>query len=59
MKRVFIDTGAWIALADKNDNLHKQALQIADTLKSQNTLLITSDYTVTASALLGFNDSAL
>ena len=44
MKRVFVDTGAWIALAVKNDNYHMQALQIATDLKSHNTLLMTSDY---------------
>lgn len=44
MKRVFVDTGAWIALVDKNDDFHPQALRIAAFLKSSNTPLTTSDY---------------
>jgi predicted nucleic acid-binding protein len=44
VKRVFVDTGAWIALTDQSDAFHTQAHQIADHLKNLNTLLVTSDY---------------
>jgi predicted nucleic acid-binding protein len=44
VKRVFVDTGAWIALAEQSDVHHLQAIAIADELSRANTLLITSDY---------------
>ena len=44
MKRVFVDTGAWIALTDLSDSFHAEASRIADQLKQRNTILVTSDY---------------
>ncbi len=44
MKKVFVDTGAWIALAERSDVHHLQANAIADELGKENSLLITSDY---------------
>ena len=44
MKRVFVDTGAWIALAEQSDVHHLQAIAIVDELSRANTLLITIDY---------------
>jgi hypothetical protein len=44
VKRVFVDTGAWIALADQSDLFHAQARKITGGLKKQNTPLVTSDY---------------
>jgi hypothetical protein len=44
VKKVFVDTGAWIALAERSDVHHLQAGAIADKLNRENTLLITSDF---------------
>jgi predicted nucleic acid-binding protein len=44
VKRVFVDTGAWIALAEQSDVHHLQAIAIADELSRANTLLMTTDY---------------
>ena len=44
MKKVFVDTGAWIALAEQSDVHHLQAIAIADELSRVNTLLMTTDY---------------
>lgn len=43
MKKVFVDTGAWIALAERSDVHHPQAGAIADKLNRENTLLMTFD----------------
>ena len=44
MKRVFVDTGAWIALAEQSDTHHLKANKIIEKLGNENALLITSDY---------------
>lgn len=44
--RVFVDTGAWIALTDKTDDYHKAALKIHAYLEENNAWLITSDYII-------------
>lgn len=46
MKKVFVDTGAWIALAERNDVHHLQACAFADQLRRENAILITSDYVI-------------
>lgn len=42
--RIFVDTGAWIAIADKNDQYAKTASQFYSDLILQRTNLITSDH---------------
>jgi len=32
---IFIDTGAWIALTDKSDQYHREAVQIYSQLKNK------------------------
>lgn len=44
MLSVFVDTVAWIALLNVNDALHRQALQVMDTLRQRHARLITTDY---------------
>ena len=44
MKKVFVDTGAWIALAQQRDVHHLQASAISEKFNRENALLITSDY---------------
>ena len=43
---VFVDTGAWIALADRSDQYHEEAKRIYARLKQDHIRLITSDYIV-------------
>ena len=44
--KLFVDTSAWLALNDKNDQHHKAALTKSDTIKRQKIELITSDYII-------------
>jgi uncharacterized protein len=43
MNRIFLDTGAWDAIADKSDKNHKAALQFRDEIAGK-IILVTSDY---------------
>ena len=45
-KQLFVDTGAWIALADKTDEHHARAVEIQDGLRRRKARLVTSDYVV-------------
>ncbi len=42
--KVFIDTSAWLALEDRSDQFHSQAVKIADSLKKEHIPWITSEY---------------
>ena len=44
MKRLFVDTGGWMALADESDPLHKDSMKIRDGWLEQGGILVTSDY---------------
>ena len=44
MKRVFVDTAAWIALMNTDDDFHKQALEVKSQLKRDKSYLVTSDF---------------
>jgi len=41
---IFVDTGAWVALAFANDENHKSALLLQQQLAKQKIRLVTSDY---------------
>ena len=43
MNRLFVDTSAWDAIADKGDKNHGSALQYRDDIAGQY-ILLTSDY---------------
>jgi len=43
MKRLFVDTGAWDAIADKGDKNHVRALQFRDEIVGKRKL-VTSNY---------------
>lgn len=44
MKKVFVDTVAWIALLDRDDSLHSETVQIKERLRRENAQLITTDF---------------
>jgi len=41
---IFSDTGAWIALSDKSDQYHHNAVRIYSELKNRKERFVTSDY---------------
>ncbi len=43
MKPIFVDTSALIALGNKKDSFHQQAIQIRNQLKAQNRKFITTN----------------
>ncbi len=43
MRQIFVDTGAWYAIADSGDANHKAALQFRDEIAGK-VRLITTDY---------------
>ena len=43
---IFVDTGAWIALSDRRDQRHKDALRIYNNLAHQKARLLTTDYVI-------------
>lgn len=42
--KVFIDTWAWLAIANGNDNYHETAKECLDDIVSNNKEMVTSDY---------------
>ena len=42
--KIFADTGAWIALADKNDQYHNIAKKVYASIRKKNIPVIISDY---------------
>ncbi|MCC5645718.1 hypothetical protein LC607_22795 [Nostoc sp. CHAB 5824] len=44
MKKVFVDTAAWIALLNVRDNLHHQANEVMDRLLRLETPLVTTEF---------------
>lgn len=49
MKRLFVDTGAWYALADRNDPDHRR---VAEFLKTQTLRLVTTNFVFDESVTL-------
>ena len=45
--RIFVDTAAWLALANKSDILHRQAVLLNQNLLSRGTHYVTTDYVLT------------
>lgn len=43
---VFVDTGAWIALSDKSDQHHQDAITIYASLKQRQEKFLTTDYVI-------------
>ena len=44
MRLVFVDTAAWIALLNQDDDLHTQAQLVMHQLQTNGTVLITSEF---------------
>jgi predicted nucleic acid-binding protein len=44
MRRVFVDTSAWIALINASDSLHAEALQVMELLRRQKARLVTTEF---------------
>ena len=51
-ERIFIDTGAWVALADEDDAHHKNAISIFPSLLNTSEKLITSNLVIAESYIL-------
>ena len=45
--RIFVDTAAWLALANKNDLLHRPAVELHQELLSSGIYYVTTDYVLT------------
>lgn len=43
---IFVDTGAWIAILNPNDQYHREAIAIYNNLRDQETRLLTTDYVI-------------
>ena len=44
MSKVFVDTAAWLALVNQDDDLHVQAIQVKNGLQADKSFLITTDF---------------
>ena len=42
--KIFVDTGAWLALHDKHDQFHKQVIEAKTRIEKEEIELITSDF---------------
>lgn len=45
--QIFVDTAAWLALANKSDHLHQRAIRLHQDLLSKEIQYITTDYVLT------------
>jgi len=52
--RLFVDTGAWLALNDKRDQYHHKAVSISKDLKRQKVKMVTSEYVFVESLTLNW-----
>ncbi|HSB06201.1 MAG TPA: type II toxin-antitoxin system VapC family toxin [Thermodesulfobacteriota bacterium] len=53
---IFVDTGAWVALADKDDAHHKDAISAFPTLLKTSRALLTSNLVVAETYILLLNE---
>ena len=44
MSKVFVDTAAWLALVNRDDDLHSQAIQIRKKLQTEKSALVTTEF---------------
>jgi len=44
VEKILVDTAVWLALLNRNDELHEQARQVMKTLRQQRTALITTEF---------------
>ena len=44
MKKIFVDTAAWIALFNRRDALHHQTRQLMDRFRQQNIILVSTEF---------------
>lgn len=44
MSKVFVDTAAWLALVNRDDDLHSQAIQIRKELQAEKCALVTTEF---------------
>ena len=51
-ENIFIDTGAWVALADRDDDCHRQAVSVYPSLLKSCRTLVTSNLVVAVSYVL-------
>src|SRR3990167_5792905 len=51
-ENIFIDTGAWVALADRDDKYHRQAVSVYPSLLKSCRTLVTSNLVVAESYVL-------
>ena len=51
-ENIFIDTGAWVALADRDDDCHRQAVSVYPSLLKSCRTLVTSNLVVAESYVL-------
>jgi len=43
---IFVDTGAWIAVLNPNDQYYREAITIYNNLRDQEIQLLTTDYVI-------------
>jgi hypothetical protein len=58
MKKIFVDTAAWIALFNRRDALHHQTRQLMDRFRQQNIVLVSTEFLLLEVAD-AFSDSAI
>ncbi len=51
-KTIFVDTGAWFALADESDQYHKKAVDVYPGLFEDNYLLTTTNFVIAETYIL-------
>ncbi len=58
MRKIFVDTAAWIALFNRRDALHHQSRQLMDRFRQQDIVLVSTEFLLLEVAD-AFSDSAI